>query len=101
MAGEHRTTLDSVAQTLTEMDEHIGSFDFVAAGTNTKILDSDLLTALGVTGSIVQEGLATDTPVLDDQGTIKGIRNIKDGFGITASIYLSSIEPAYSTLNCR
>lgn len=31
MAGEHRTTLDSVAQTLTEMDEKIGSFDFVAA----------------------------------------------------------------------
>lgn len=31
MAGEHRTTLDSVAQTLTEMNEQIGSFDFVAA----------------------------------------------------------------------
>lgn len=31
MAGEHRTTLDAVAQTITELDERIGSFDFVAA----------------------------------------------------------------------
>jgi len=61
-------------------------FDFVSAGHNIRISIADLLTALGVTGSIIQVGDAGDVPVLDDQGAVKGIRNIAPGFGIAALI---------------
>lgn len=61
-------------------------FDFTSSGHNIKISVANLLTALGVTGSIEQVGDAGDVPVLDDQGAVKGIRNINAGFGISASI---------------
>lgn len=62
------------------------TFDFVSAGHNFKITIADLLTALGVTGSIQQAGDAGDVPILDDQGAVKGIRNIAAGFGIAAKV---------------
>ena len=62
------------------------TFDFVSGGANYKITTSNLVTGLGVTGTIVATGLGTDTPVLDHSGTIYGIRNINGGFGITTSV---------------
>lgn len=62
------------------------TFDFVINGTNKKILASDLLTALGVTGTIVQDGDPLGTPVLDTQGTVNNIRNLEDGPGVKASV---------------
>lgn len=61
-------------------------FDFVAGdGTNTNfsITFNNLLTALGATGTLVQIGDVADVPVLDIQGSVNGIRNIKGGTGIT------------------
>ena len=71
------------AQTIIPGD---ATFDFVSAGHNFKITIADFLTALGVTGSIQQVGDSSDVPVLDDQGPVKGIRNIAAGFGISAQV---------------
>jgi hypothetical protein len=62
------------------------TFDFVTNGQNQKILDSDLYAALNVTGTIVQEGDPSGTPILDKQGATNAIRNITAGFGISAVI---------------
>jgi hypothetical protein len=62
------------------------TFDFVTNGQNQKILDSDLYAALNVTGTIVQEGDPSGTPILDKQGATNAIRNITSGFGISAVI---------------
>lgn len=60
-------------------------FDFVSNGHNIKISIADFLTALGVTGSLAQSS-ANGSPVLDDQGSVKVIRNILAGFGISTQI---------------
>lgn len=62
------------------------TFDFVSSGTNFKITLPDFLAGLGVTGTIVQDGNALATPVLDTQGTVHNIRNLEDGSGITTSV---------------
>lgn len=62
------------------------TFDFVINGQNFKITKEDLLTALGVTGTIEQEGAVTGTPVLDVDGTAYKIRNVENGLGIFSSI---------------
>ncbi len=62
------------------------TFDYVSNGVNYKITIANLINSLGVVGSIAQVGDALDTPVLDDQGLVKGIRNIKAGFGLSAGI---------------
>jgi len=62
------------------------TFDFVIDGTNIKILKEDLLAALGVTGTIVQDGAVTGTPVLDTQGSVHNIRNLENGAGVKASV---------------
>ena len=63
-------------------------FDFVINGTNYRILDTDFFAALGVTGTIVQDGDPLGTPVLDTQGTVNNIRNIEvdSDSGIAASV---------------
>lgn len=61
-------------------------FDYVFSGANYRISFSDFVTSLGVSGTIQREGLASDAAVLDDQGAVKGIRNINAGFGIATSI---------------
>lgn len=61
-------------------------FDFVVNGTNYRILDSDLYAAMGVTGTIVQEGDPLDTPVLNVSGSENQIRNLKAGTGITIAL---------------
>ena len=72
------------------------TFDFVAGdGTNTnyKITFNNLLTELGATGTMVAIGDVADVPVLDKQGSVNGIRNIKGGTGITVTQHASgSIE---------
>jgi hypothetical protein len=62
------------------------TFDFVKNGQNVRISFDNFLAQLGTTGALQQEGPGTATPVLDDQGTIKGIRNLEDGSGVTASV---------------
>ena len=63
------------------------TFDFVTPeGENLKITKADLVAALGFIGSIKQVGNATGAPVLDQQGTVNGIRTISNGSGISASI---------------
>jgi hypothetical protein len=62
------------------------TFDYVQGGQNLKVTLDDLLPQLGTTGSIVQTGNPLGCPVLDDQGAIKAIRNISEGFGIKCLI---------------
>lgn len=59
---------------------------FFANGYNYKISYSNFLSGLGVTGTIVQDGAVTGTPVLDVQGTVNNIRNIEDGSGIVTNV---------------
>ena len=58
----------------------------VQGGTNKKMTSADFLAALGATGSIVQAGSVTGTPVLDPQGAENRIRSIEDGAGIKSSV---------------
>lgn len=62
------------------------TFDFVAGAVNRKISFADMLTAFGTTGTLVQQGNALGTPVLNKSGTINNIRNLEDGFGVKASV---------------
>jgi hypothetical protein len=62
------------------------TLDFVINGQNLKISAADFLTALGVTGTLIQDGAVTGTPVLDIQGTVNNIRNVEDGSGIMSSV---------------
>jgi len=62
------------------------TLDFVINGENFKILKSDFLAALGVTGTISQVGAVTGTPVLDVSGSPDFlIRNLEAGAGIVIS----------------
>ena len=64
-----------------------GAFwDYTVSGVNYKISHTDFLAALGVTGTIVQDGDVTGTPILDVQGSVNGIRNLEDGPGIATSV---------------
>lgn len=64
-----------------------GSFlGFFANGYNYKISYTNFISGLGVTGTIVQDGAVTGTPVLDVQGTVNNIRNLEDGPGIVTNV---------------
>ena len=64
-----------------------GSYlDYVVNGTNYKISYTDFVSELGVTGSIVQEGSVTGTPILDADGSVNNIRNLENGSGIVTSV---------------
>lgn len=60
--------------------------DYFVNGTNYKIAYTDFVGGLGVTGTIVQEGAVTGTPVLDVDGTINNIRNLENGSGIVTNV---------------
>ncbi len=62
------------------------SFDYFVSGVNYKITFENFLTALNVTGTIVQVGPVTGVPVLDTQGTVHGIRNLTAGPGVNVAI---------------
>ena len=59
---------------------------YVENGENKTITQAEYLTKFGTTGSIVQDGDPTATPVLDTQGTVNNIRNLEDGSGVKASV---------------
>ena len=73
------------AQGTTAIDD-AATFDFVYQGTNKKVSLQNLLTNFGVTGTLVQDGAVTGTPILDTQGTVNNIRNLEDGSGIKTSV---------------
>ena len=60
--------------------------DYFVNGTNYKIAYTDFVGGLGVTGTIVQDGAVTGTPVLDVDGTINNIRNLENGSGIVTNV---------------
>mgnify|MGYP006276772953 CR=1 FL=1 len=74
---------DFTAQTSIPSGSFLG---FFANGYNYKISYTNFLSGLGVTGTIVQDGAVTGTPVLDVQGTVNNIRNIEDGAGIVTNV---------------
>lgn len=64
-----------------------GSFlTYVSGSTNYKISSANLLTALGVTGTISPAGSVTSTPVLQTAGSAYTIRSLEDGNGIICSV---------------
>ena len=60
--------------------------DYFVNGTNYKISYDNFVSGLGVTGTIVQDGAVTGTPILDTDGTINNIRNLEDGSGIVTNV---------------
>lgn len=74
---------DFTAQTSIPSGSFLG---FFANGYNYKISYANFLSGLGVTGTIVQDGAVTGTPVLDVQGTVNNIRNLEDGAGIVTNV---------------
>jgi len=62
------------------------SFSFINSGINYQITDTNFISALGVTGTIVQDGSVTGTAILDTQGTVNNIRNLEDGAGILTAV---------------
>ena len=61
-------------------------FGFFYNGYNYKITYANFISGLGVTGTIVQDGDITGTPVLDVSGTVNNIRNLENGTGIACSV---------------
>lgn len=61
-------------------------FDYVVSGVNYGISFANLLSELGATGTMQQEGAATGTPILDVAGSVNGIRNLEPGSGISTSV---------------
>jgi hypothetical protein len=62
------------------------TLDYVTQGVNYKITYDNFIAGLGVTGTLVQDGAVTGTPVLDVQGTVNNIRNLENGSGVLASV---------------
>ena len=60
--------------------------DYVVNGTNYKISYDNFVANLGVTGSIIQTGSVTGSPVLDVDGSVNKIRNIESGSGVNANV---------------
>jgi hypothetical protein len=60
--------------------------DYFVNGTNYKISYDNFVSGMGVTGTIVQDGAVTGTPILDTNGTINNIRNLEDGSGIVTNV---------------
>jgi len=61
-------------------------FDFVRSNQNFRITFADLVTALGVTGSLSSLGEVAAIPVLNVIGSINYIRKIIGGSGVVASV---------------
>ena len=60
--------------------------DYVVNGSNYKISYDNFVANLGVTGSIIQTGANTGSPVLDVDGSVNKIRNIESGSGVNANV---------------
>lgn len=59
---------------------------YVKSGQNFTVTQAEYAKLFGTTGSLVQEGDPTATPVLDTQGSVNNIRNLEDGSGVKASV---------------
>jgi len=81
--SQGRKKSDFVAKTSVDAGAYI---DYFVNGTNYKILYTNFLSGLGVTGTIVSEGDASGIAVLNVDGTVNKIRNIENGSGIIASV---------------
>ncbi len=62
------------------------TLDVVRGGSNLKVSYTNFLAGLGVTGTLVQDGSVSGTPVLDVAGTVNNIRNLEDGPGVKSSV---------------
>jgi len=80
--SQGRKKSDFVAKTSVDAGAYI---DYFVNGTNYKILYTNFLSGLGVSGTIVTEGAASGTAVLNVEGTINKIRNIENGPGVISS----------------
>jgi hypothetical protein len=76
-----------VEQTAIPSGSYIGIWN---NGINYKMAYGNFMAGLGVTGTIVQAGAVTGTPVLDVAGTVNSIRNIESGSGIYAAVSASN-----------
>jgi hypothetical protein len=76
-----------IVQTSVPSGSSLGIFN---NGVNYQITYASFLSGLGVTGTIVQDGDVTGTPVLDVQGTVNNIRNLEDGSGIVCNVSASN-----------
>jgi len=81
--AQGRKKSDFVAKTSVEAG---GYLDYVVNGTNYKISYDNFVSNLGVTGSIIQTGAVTGSPVLDVDGSVNKIRNIESGSGVNANV---------------
>jgi len=72
-----------LAQTSVPSDAQI---TYISSGVNYRITLDDFLTSIGVTGTIVQDGAVTGTPILDTAGSVNNIRNLEPGSGIKTSV---------------
>lgn len=59
---------------------------YISGNTNYRIALANFQASLGVTGTIVQDGAVTGTPVLNTSGSVNNIRNLEDGSGIKTSV---------------
>lgn len=74
---------DFLVQTSVPSGSSLGIFN---NGVNYQITYASFLSGLGVTGTIVQAGAVTGTPVLDVAGTVNKIRTLENGSGITCNV---------------
>ena len=81
--SQGRKKSDFVAKTSVDAGAYI---DYFVNGTNYKILYTNFLSGLGVTGTIVTEGDPSGTAVLNVDGTVNKIRNLENGSGVITSI---------------
>ena len=63
---------------------------FVSGSTNYRITKANFLAALGVTGTLVADGAASATAVLETAGSVYTIRGLEDGAGIVCSVSASN-----------
>ncbi len=59
---------------------------YISGDTNYRISLADFLSSIGVTGTIVQDGAVSGTPILNTAGSVNNIRNLEAGPGIKTSV---------------
>jgi hypothetical protein len=78
---------DKISEFIVDSDVTDSSLvTYVKNGQNFTVTQAEYVKLFGVTGSIVQEGSVTGTPVLDVAGTVRNIRNLENGSGVKASV---------------
>jgi len=70
---------------ITSVDAN-GLLNVVQNGQNFSITQENYLAQFGVTGTIVQAGASSGTPILNIEGTVNEIRTVEDGPGIVSGV---------------